>query len=277
MQITTETKDLSGPRLNAWLQEGSVVQMVEQISSQVRTHPSDSGKRWLLSQLFCLQGAWDRALKQLQTSVQIQQEREQNAQVIRGLIRGEKMRAEVMSGKATPGFVIDQPPAWMAGLLDALRLGAEQKLEQADAVRETVLAEVPDVAGTLNEDTEFAWLSDTDTRLGPVCELIVAGMYRWCPFCELSSLTLHPPEGILDLLWARTEAVLSDGTIVKGYIPVRYPGSEHASDKECLARITTWREEGRTGIIGLGQKTWMTNVADYGLLDLRHIAFATKV
>jgi type VI secretion system protein ImpE len=55
---------------------------------------------------------------------------------------------------------------------------------------------------------------------------------------------------------------------------VRYPGSELADDAIRLARESRWREEGKTGVFGLGQKTWMTDAGDVGLLDLRVITFA---
>ncbi|GHT95798.1 hypothetical protein AGMMS49545_19370 [Betaproteobacteria bacterium] len=258
--------------LNAWLQQDSMQGALERVMESVRSNPNDIRERWLLFQMLCLMGDWDRALKQLQTCVQIDPEREQTAQVIRGLIRSEAQRAEVFAGKSTPGYIMDQPPEWIALLLEALHGASENRLDQADAARELALSQAVDSPGDV-DGMPFGWISDSDTRLGPVCELIVAGMYRWCPFSDLSSLRLHAPSGLLDLLWVRADCTLHDGSVLKAYIPARYPGSEHGEDAIRLSRETVWQDEGKTGIIALGQKTWMTDGGDLSLLDLRELTF----
>ena len=259
--------------LNAWLQHDSLQEAMDHIKDNIRSRPGDIHERWLFFQIACLLGDWPRALKQLQTCVQIDPEREQAAQVMRGLIRSESLRGEVLAGKNTPGYVIDQPLEWVASLLEALRASSKGDIELADTTREQALSGVPDTRGEA-DGLPFAWISDSDTRLGPVCELVVAGRYRWCPFCELSSLRLHNPQGLLDLIWAKADCTLRDGTAFQAYIPVRYPGSENGTDAIRLARETTWQEQGTTGIIGLGQKTWTTDMGDHGLLDLREITFS---
>lgn len=260
-----------GSTLNAWLHQASIQEALERVMDSVRANPNNIRERWLLFQILCLMGDWERALKQLQTCVRIDPEREQTAQVIRGLIRSEAQRAEVLAGQSTPGYIMDQPPEWVTLLLEALRVGSEN-LVQADASREQALSQAVDSPGEA-DGMPFEWISDSDTRLGPICELVVAGMYRWCPFSDLSSLRLHAPSGLLDLLWAKADCTLHDGTVLKGYIPARYPGSEHGEDAIRLSRETVWQEEGKTGIIALGQKTWMTDGGDLGLLDLREITF----
>jgi type VI secretion system protein ImpE len=258
--------------LNALLRHDSLQEAMEHVMENVRSRPGDIRGRWLFFQIACFMGDWDRALKQLQVCVQIDSEREQTAQVIRGLIRSEALRAEVLAGKNTPGYVIDQPPGWVAALLEALHAASRGDIGLADTTRERALSEVPDSSGEI-DGVPFAWISDSDTRIGPVCELVVAGRYRWCPFCELSSLRLHAPQGLLDLLWAKADCTLRDGTVLQAYIPIRYPGSENGTDAIRLARETAWHEQGTTGIVGLGQKTWMTDGGDHGLLDLREISF----
>ncbi|MDR2164491.1 MAG: virulence protein SciE type [Zoogloeaceae bacterium] len=258
--------------LNAWLRHGSLQEAMERVKGNVRSRPGDIHERWLLFQMACFMGDWGGALKQLQVCVRIDPEREQTAQVIRGLIRGEALRTKVLAGENSPGSVIDPLPEWVAALLEALRAAAQGDIGLADATRTWALSEVPDSPGEI-DGAPFAWISDSDTRLGPVCELMVAGRYRWCPFCELSSLRLHAPQGLLDLLWAKVDCALRDGTKLQAYIPVRYPGSGNGTDAIRLARETAWREQGTTGVFGLGQKTWMTDGGDHGLLNLREITF----
>jgi len=268
---TSGLKDQS-VTLNAWLQHDSLLEALTHVKENIRSRPGDIRERWLYFQIVCLMGDWKLALKQLQVCVQIDPEREQTAQVMRGLIRSEVLRASVLAGENIPGYVIDQPPEWVLALLEALRTTSMGDNGLADTIRERALSEVPDSPGEL-DGIPFAWISDSDTRFGPVCELVVAGRYRWCPFQDLSSLRLHPPQGLLDLLWSRTDCVLRDGTVLQAYIPARYPGSENGTDAIRLARETAWQEQGATGIIGLGQKTWVTNEGDHGLLDLREISF----
>jgi type VI secretion system protein ImpE len=259
--------------LNAWLQQGSLQEALARVKENIRSRPGDIRERWLLFQIACCMGDWERALKQLQVCVQIDPEREPAAQLFRGLIRSEALRADVLAGKNTPGYVIDPPPEWIATLLEALRAASKGDIASADAARERALSGAPDSPGEI-DGAPFAWIADSDTRLGPICELVVAGRYRWCPFCELSGLRLHAPQGLLDLLWARADCTLRDGTTLQAYIPVRYSGSENGTDAIRLARETTWQEQGATGIVGLGQKTWMTDCGDHGLLDLREISFS---
>jgi type VI secretion system protein ImpE len=263
-----------GTTLSTWLpHDASLQEALERVKENVRTRPGDIRERWLLFQISCFMGDWERALKQLQVCVQIDPEHEQTAQLYSVLIRSEVLRAEVLAGNNVPRYVLDPPPEWVTTLLSALQAAAKGNLCQADEAREQALSQAPDSPGETN-GLLFEWISDTDTRLGPVCELVVAGRYRWCPFCELTHLRLHEPVGLLDLLWAKADCTLRDGTVLKAYIPARYPGSEQGPDAIRLARETSWQEQGETGIIGLGQKTWMTNSREHALLDLRGIAFS---
>lgn len=192
---------------------------------------------------------------------------------------------EVFAGRAEPATVtadLAQAPAWMTGLSEALKLGAaavaataageESKLEASDLAREAALAQATDTPGLCDQQS-FAWITDSDTRLGPVCEVVLVGAYRWLPFTDLASITKAAPAGLLDLVWAQVELVLRDGTALKGYMPMRYP--MHAGDRDALlmARETVWVDVGRTGVTARGQKMWMTDAGDIALLDLRHCEF----
>ena len=134
------------------------------------------------------------------------------------------------------------------------------------------MAQAPDTAGVGNL-MSFAWATDSDTRLGPVCEVILAGAYRWVAFSDLASIRKAAPVHLLDLVWAQVELVLRGGTALKGYMPMRYP--VHADDRDALlmARETVWTDVGRTGVFARGQKMWATDAGDMALLDLRECSF----
>ncbi|MFJ2990680.1 type VI secretion system accessory protein TagJ [Collimonas sp. NPDC087041] len=243
------------------------------MENDIRSAPTDISLRWGLFQTLCLLGQWERALKQLQVCAKLDAELVSTAQVMRDLIRSEMLRAAVFQGKKQPGHMVGTPPSWLLRLLDALSAAGNGDVNAADVEREEALSAAPEVAGESNLGT-FTWITESDSRLGPVCEMVVADMYRWCPFSEIATLNIQPPHSLLDLIWTRAEVSLRDGSALKAYLPVRYPGSELADGAIRLSRESRWREEGKTGVFGLGQKTWMTDVGDVGLLDLRVITFA---
>lgn len=160
----------------------------------VRAKPQDAQARWLLFELLCVLGHWERALKQLQTWAGLSKDFDSTAHVMRGLIKAERQRMEVFAGHAEPATIAAasasapaagvgdetpdaRAPAWMAELSDALRLaasgqgGAAEALEASDVAREAALAQVADTPGSSNLQPAFHWIADADSRLGPVCEV----------------------------------------------------------------------------------------------------------
>lgn len=258
------------------LQTQSLDALKAQTIEAVRQRPSDPSERWLLFQLLCIDGEWERALKQLQTWATLEPEGTARAQLHRGLIESEMFRAEVFAGTRTPGFVDEAPPAWIDPLLQAnVRLGAGD-VAGADALRDAALDAAPASRGESAEMGDFAWLTDSDTRLGPVCEMVVAGGYRWIPFARIKSLTLTPIGTLTDLVWRPATLILRDATVLRGYVPTRYPGSEHGPAAVRLARETRWQDIGETNVIALGQKTWTTDSGDWGLLDIGGCRFTEE-
>jgi type VI secretion system protein ImpE len=245
----------------------------------VRAQPQDPSARWLLFELLCVLGQWERALKQLQTWAGLSRDNESTAHVMRGLVRAEHQRTELFAGRAEPATLTasdSSAPAWLDQLGEALRLaapGGDSATEAADLVRESALAQAPETTGESNL-LSFEWITDSDTRLGPVCEVILAGAYRWVAFRDLASITKVAPAHLLDLVWAQVDLVLRDGTALKGYMPMRYPVQAGERDALLMARETVWTDVGRTGVVARGQKMWSTDAGDIALLDLRSCRFA---
>ncbi|WP_249744951.1 type VI secretion system accessory protein TagJ [Burkholderia pyrrocinia] len=249
----------------------TLAEALSRVEADIKRAPRTPTHRWLLFELLCVLGDWPRALKQLQVCATLDDSMVPTAHVYRDLIRAECFRADVFAGKRRPGFIVE-PPLWTAGLVAALALEQDGKPTEADAAREASLNDAPLSAGT-NDRASFQWISDSDTRLGPVCEMVAAGHYRWLPFCQIASLDISGPERLVDLVWCPAHMTLCDGTELRAYLMARYPGAEHGSDAERLARTTRWTEAGRTGVIGHGQKTWGTDQCDIGLLDARTYRF----
>lgn len=272
MKLNAELPASGMPKLHDLLQTQTYEELKARTTETVRKQPANARERWLLFQLLCIDGDWERALKQLQTWASLEPQGEARAQLHRGLIQSEMFRAEVFAGTRTPG-AIDPHPAWVETLLQANAKLGEGKLAEADALREAALNDAPATRGESTRMGAFEWLAESDTRLGPICEMAVAGGYRWIPFDEMKSLTLTPAATLTDLVWRPVTAILRNATVLRGYLPTRYPGSEIGPMPIKLARETTWTDVGNTGVIALGQKTWSTDQGDFGLLEIGDCRF----
>lgn len=253
--------------LNGLLRTHSLAELTARTAEAIRKQPVNANERWLLFQLLCMDGEWNRALQQLQAWAKLVPDGEQRATLYGELVRSECFRIEVFAGKRNPGH-IDPWPQWVEQLVEANRLLAAGNVSASDALRETALDAAPATPGTSPQVGAFEWIADSDSRLGPVFELAVTGGYRWIPFDELGSISFAPITTLIDLVWRQATVTLRSNAVLRGYAPVRYPGSEAAVAELKLARKTEWTDIGATGVIALGQKTWTTDHGDVGLLDL---------
>lgn len=284
--------------------------ILAQIEARIRQQPGDDANRWALVEMLCVLGQWERALRQAQATAKLSDKWQPNAHLIRGLIRAEHMRGEVFAGKQIPVPVIDHPQ-WMQHLASALTHNAQGRPDDADSERRLALEQAPTHAGVCAwqhrpsanaqagnaagsvqvapnadrlpawEEQAYTWIGDSDTRLGPVCEVMVAGGYRWLAFADIERLDIDPPSRLLDLVWLparlRLRGTQSANRDIHCFLPTRYCGTESARpelgqeqhDALLLSRLTTWTDVGETGVFASGQKTWMTEGTDWSMLDIR--------
>ena len=244
---------------------------IARIESRIRAQPTTAVHRWALFQLLCVTGDWARAMLQLQTWAKLDPKQAQTAQLFRDLIRAERWRKKVVTGHERPGFVLEPAP-WVTELVLALWLAADGHGEHADEAREKALDAAPLIAARTPRGVA-GWIADSDSRFGPICEVITAGHYRWLPFADLAAWRVSPPVNLIDLVWAPCVLTLTDGSILRGFMPARYPGSEAAPDALRLGHETVWHESERTAVIALGQKTWATEHGDFSLFELADTEF----
>jgi type VI secretion system protein ImpE len=257
----------------------TVTEHIATVESQIRKQPGDASHRWALFQWLCVEREWDRAIRQLQVFGQLDADSLPLVHACRDLIRAERWRERVLAGLATPGYVLDTPAGWMLGLIAALRLSGRGELDAADDAREQALDAAPLVAGRAGE-TRFEWIADSDSRLGPICEIMTAGSYRWLALADITAWQIATPATLSDLMWARCTVTLNDGTVVRGFMPARYPSSsagECDTDLLNLGRLTVWRETRRTGIVASGRKTWTTSAGDVGLFAWSDCTFGDAI
>lgn len=257
------------------LRERTIEEHIAIVEDEIRQQPGVASIRWALFQWLCIARQWERAVRQLQVFGQLNAGEMKLVHACRDLVRAERWRERVLQGLEAPGFVLDGTPEWMLGLITALELTGRGQLGAADRVRERALDAAPLVSGRAGT-AGFDWVSDSDSRLGPVCELIVAGSYRWLAFGDIAAWQIAPPVTLLDLIWARASVTLNDRTVMRGFMPSRYPslGSDDA-DLLDLGHQTVWHEAGRTAIVATGRKTWTTSVGDIGLFEWPDCTFGS--
>jgi len=261
------------------LRAGTLAEQLAEAQERVRAQPGDADLRWGLSQLLCMMGEWTRAVEQLRVFAQLRSDATHLAQTYRELIRAEYWRGSVFAGQAEPGSLADLP-RWATMLVDAMQLSAEGRADEADEKRLIALDEAPIVAGQGAQIT-FDWIADSDSHLGPICEVVTAGFYRWMPISEIRAWRIKRPESLFDLLWAPCTIMCANGQTVSGFMPARYPVPEESSSTDAdadgdairLGHKTLWREAGATTIAASGRKTWATSAGDFGLFELSACEF----
>ncbi len=247
----------------------TLAETLARTTAEAKAAPTDASARMKLFRLFAVTGQWDRAATQLDTASTMDSSLGFTATVYRQAIACERFRAEVFAGRRTP-VIAGEPPAWLAMMIEALRAGMTPA---AAALRTQALDAATTRAGTL-DGRRFEWIADADSRLGPIVETFIDGKYYWVPFERISAMSLPAPEDLLDKVWVACEMTFDAGGTKHVLLPVRYPGSESIDDEAIrLAGETRWEGSDAIGFCGLGQRVWTTDSDEFGLLDVRVLAF----
>ncbi|MDD2759744.1 MAG: type VI secretion system accessory protein TagJ [Methylomonas sp.] len=254
------------------LEMGDLEESLKQLQDQVRKDSANSKHRVFLFQLLAVLGNWDRALNQLNVAGELSAENFPMVQTYRETIRCELLREKVFKAQTTP-IIFGEPQQWQALLLESLKLLTAGNYQEALQVRDEAYEQAPTVAGTINGEP-FQWLADTDTRLGPMLELILNGKYYWVPCTAIQKLVIEAPVDLRDLVWLPVQITWVNGGGAACFIPSRYPGSEASEDSAIrLARKTEWLEPYPGHAFGLGQRILATDSGDYSLFDIRELVF----
>lgn len=254
------------------LHEGNVQDALASLQNQIRKEPENVKLRIFLFQLLAVAGNWERALTQLNLTGELSAENLPMVQTYRETIRCELLREKVFSAQTTP-VMFGEPQQWQALLFESLKQVAAGNYEESLQLREQAYEQAPTVGGTVNGEP-FQWLADTDSRLGPVLELVLNGKYFWVPAINIQKLVLEVPVDLRDLVWLPVQVTWMNGGSAACFIPARYPGSAASADSAIrLARKTEWREPFPGHAFGLGQKMFATDARDYALFEIRELIF----
>jgi len=252
------------------LRDGNLNEALKALQNQIRSRPEDARLRTFLFQLLSILGQWQRAFDQLNVLDKLDPGTWAMARIYRDAIQCEALRSEIFAGRQQP-LIFGEPPRWMAGLVESLRLTATGQYPQAVSLRGQAFETAQASPGVI-DDKPFEWIADADSRLGPVLELILNGHYYWVPFEQIRAIEMQPPADLQDFVWVPAQLTWVNGGQAMGLIPARYPDSESAQDSTIqLARKTEWEELADGVYRGLGQRMLATDLDDYPLLDVRNI------
>jgi type VI secretion system protein ImpE len=252
----------------------SLAEKLTQVQDSVRREPTNSLLRVHLFQLQVVLGLWDKALMQLQAAARFDPKSNAMAQAYREVMRCEVYRAQVFNGKRQPNFLGNQH-TWMLDMLKALAAETTGENVVAQDLRTQSLESAPTHTASI-DGVSVEWIADGDSRLGPICEVLINGQYCWLPFCDIKVLTIEKPQDLRDLVWSPMSVQLRDETTYSGFMPSRYPGTEsNESDDLRLARLTTWVDKGNDAWFGFGQRVFVSDVGEHSLLDIRKIEFTS--
>jgi type VI secretion system protein ImpE len=260
------------------IRAGDLTGALEELQSRVRSQPGSAPLRVFLFQLLAVMGQWQRALTQLKTAAELDAGALAMVATYRDAVLCEGLRAEIFAGLRSP-MLFGRPEPWMALLIEALRLDADGKHEQAQSLRAQAFEAAPATAGKIRGEADgeaggqaFAWIADADSRIGPMLEAVVNGRYSWIPFARLRKVKIEKPADLRDMVWTPVQLTLANGGEMVALVPSRYPGSEKAGDTRlALARVTEWSQPSPDTSLGIGQRILATDTGDHPLLDIREI------
>ncbi|MGQ3660609.1 type VI secretion system accessory protein TagJ [Citrobacter braakii] len=265
---------LATPRLKTFLQENTFGSLMEDLLSTLKKRPADRESRYALATLWCIEESWDKALTQVDTLAALSDTTSSHSELLKNLIMSEMVRKQVLNGERKANPLDEQAPAWLDILHQANRASAAQEIDKADELRFQAFELAPVTAGHSEHAGAFDWIADGDGRLGPVCEFICAGGYRWVPFEQIQSLTVQPPQSLLDLMWAPATLVTPTRKW-SGYLPARYPIDASQSQSVKLGDETHWQQQSLVLTIGEGRKMWVTEQSEFSIMETGTLTFET--
>lgn len=244
------------------------------LQERVRANPADASLRVFLFQLLCVLGQWERALNQLKVAAELDPAAIPMAQTYGDAVRCEAIRRQVFAGMKSP-MIFGEPDQWLALLIESLLVAGRGDSGQSEALRQRAFEDAAASSGTI-DGVPFEWISDADSRLGPVLEAVINGRYYWVPFARLARISMEAPADLRDMVWTPAYLEFENGGESVALIPTRYPGSDTSEDGMILlARKTVWEEVAPEHHRGLGQRLLTTDASDVPLMDIREIRIGT--
>jgi type VI secretion system protein ImpE len=252
------------------IKAGKLTEARQQLVQEVKAAPADIGKRTTLCQVLCFCGEWDKAERHLDAIGTQDPKRETGVQVYRNLIKAERERLEVLQLRRRPAFLTEAPP-WLDSYWSGLGKMAAGVPEEAEVLFNKADAQCPAVTGTVNQ-TPFAGIRNTDSRLSCFLEAFVHERHIWIPFASIREMIISPPKTLMDLLWVSASITAWSDLTMNCYLPVLYAASaSHEDERVRLGQMTEWQALGGPFAKGAGQQVLQVGESDMALLEIREL------
>ncbi|MEX0731278.1 MAG: type VI secretion system accessory protein TagJ [Aquisalimonadaceae bacterium] len=254
-----------------YYQQGDLIAAIDAIASELRGEPGNGGKRAFYAELLCLRGDLERADRQLDTLLSLEPGAALTIATWRQLIHAAQARQDVFTNGRVPE-IVDAPSTRVQGLLEILVALREGRAADA-ASRARALEEARLPCPAVVNDKPVQDVRDLDDLCAGVLEVLATnGKYFWVDQECVVSLTFHPAERPLDLLWRKASLVLTSGTEGDVFIPAVY-ATRTLDQAALLGRSTDWDEAG--GLVrGIGQRTWLVGDDALPLADIQTLVMA---
>jgi type VI secretion system protein ImpE len=256
---------------------GRLGDAVLELNQAVKSQPSDGGLRVFLFELLCFQGALDRAAKQLDVIAAQSATAgiELSVQVYRSLLAAEAARRAVFHGDALPKF-ITPPRSHVERYLLLLKKMRSASQDDLGAMLDEAEEESPSLTGE-RAGQAFSSFRDADDRVASVLEVFHEGEYLWVPFDQITRLDVTPPRKLRELMWVQARLQVENEPTGDVFIPACYPDSYLSPDDNVkLGRLTEWEALHDRMVIGMGQRVFLVDGEEVGLLDLGGVSFAVQ-
>ena len=254
------------------LDAGQLSALVAELNEEVKRRPTDGTLRTFLFEVLCFTGEYQRAERQLDAIGHQSESTGVGVEVYRKLLRAEIARQRCFSAGLRPTFLF-APPAYIQFHLDALDRLREQHVPEAGLLLEKSGEARRPLTGRLDTDA-FASFRDSDDLLAPILEVFARDAYVWLPVEQIVKMTIAAPKYLRDLLWIPATIETAGGSGGEVFLPVLYVGSHEADDDRLrLGRMTDWQSAGEGVTRGLGQRTFLIDGQERGILEVREIEF----
>lgn len=255
--------------------EGNLTKAVEQITEEVKNAPSSAAKRAFLVELLCFNGEWERADKQLNALLSLDEKSALTVGTWRQLIRAAQARDDVYNDGAIPE-VIELPTERIELALKLQLAERENDQKQCDKLLNAINSLETKNEYSINNTVVSDWRDLDDLNSGILELLGTNGKYFWVDFDQVESIEFDEPTRPLDLLWRKAAIALKSGTAGEVFVPAIYPSQKTEDDLLKLGRKTDWIEKGSL-VKGEGLRTWLVGDDAVSLMDIKNIELVTAV
>lgn len=256
------------------LNAGKLTQALQLATDAARAAPDDAGARFVLAELLCFQGDFERADNLLDAASTLDPTAGMAVAQFRQIIRGEVARQDCFAAGRPPQLVVDATPelrerlAALVALRGAEGAAAQAALERAEGLRQRR-------SGSCN-GTPFDDFRDADDLVAAVLEVLTGdGRYFWVPFELVRSIEFEKPRRARDLLFRQAHLEADGGLAGEVFIPALYAGTCSSEREDLrLGRATDWSGPQEGPVRGIGQRIFLAGEEAPGLLDITELSFS---